>query len=259
MDAKALRDLEVMKTYHDFNLTEIEGLLVAIREHYSIPKEYALYALLHRHRPYNSSSLRLSISVNALKAGLHFPPHPIIEECLRWGFGLEWSVHSISNVPSYPSEEESALIDRLKGILLSSQAIQDMIEIWLVEAGLSPAPRDTMDLFKLRGIPKVSIEKPMARAIVSSPKVQEVPMEAALRVATALTSKRATEGSTPHPEGSTHVHNRRKADDDLLKAITELEAQRTKLPKEVIEDYKGSIWFKLGLQQMGQVTYEYGY
>ncbi|RZS08341.1 hypothetical protein BHM03_00039300 [Ensete ventricosum] len=199
MDAKALRDLEVMKTYHDFNLTEIEGLLVAIREHYSIPKEYALYALLHRHRPYNSSSLRLSISVNALKAGLHFPPHPIIEECLRW-----WRI--------------------------------------------SP---NTMDLFKLRGIPKVSIEKPMARAIVSSPKVQEVPMEAALRVATALTSKRATEGSTPHPEGSTHVHNRRKADDDLLKAITELEAQRTKLPKEVIEDYKGSIWFKLGLQQMG--------
>ncbi|RRT86158.1 hypothetical protein B296_00003607 [Ensete ventricosum] len=66
----------------------------------------------------------------------------------------------------------------------------------------------------------------MARAIVSSPKVQEVPMEAALRVATALTSKRATEGSTPHPEASTHVHKGSAAVDlysENVKLLAELE------------------------------------
>ncbi|RWW85161.1 hypothetical protein BHE74_00006183 [Ensete ventricosum] len=46
MDAKALQDLEVKKTCHDFDLTVIEGSLAAIRECYSISKEYALHVLL---------------------------------------------------------------------------------------------------------------------------------------------------------------------------------------------------------------------
>ncbi|RRT55207.1 hypothetical protein B296_00038611 [Ensete ventricosum] len=41
--------------------------------------------------------------------------------------------------------------------------------------------------------------------------------------------------------------DRWKADDDLLEAITELEARWTKLPKKVIEDYKESTGFKLDL------------
>ncbi|RWW51955.1 hypothetical protein BHE74_00041652, partial [Ensete ventricosum] len=86
---------------------------------------------------------QLNVSVDALEAGLRFPLHPIIEECLRpkWGFQLEWSAHLISNIPPYLSEEEYVLVGRLKGILSSYQVIGDIIELWLVEAGLSLAPQ----------------------------------------------------------------------------------------------------------------------
>ncbi|RWV91486.1 hypothetical protein GW17_00046226 [Ensete ventricosum] len=48
MDAKALRDLEVKKTCHYFDLTATKGSLAVIRECYSISEEYALYVLLPR-------------------------------------------------------------------------------------------------------------------------------------------------------------------------------------------------------------------
>ncbi|RWW37137.1 hypothetical protein BHE74_00057787, partial [Ensete ventricosum] len=174
----------------------------------------------------NSDAPGLCISVDALEAGLRFPLHPLIEECLRWwricpsqvapnswrylivflgecqgagiiltrdlfmacfrlcksrggyylttqvgfrvsvvpfnnkgwksrylfvsdsvwGFRLDWSAHPIGNASSYLSEEESVLVGRLKGILSSSRAIKEMIEIWLVEAGLSPASKGTVIL-----------------------------------------------------------------------------------------------------------------
>ncbi|RWW28646.1 hypothetical protein GW17_00006864 [Ensete ventricosum] len=104
-----------------------------------------------------------------------------------------------------------------------------MIELWLDEAGLSPAPRDTlffwssfiasivefsmsypigrnadtMNLAGLRGMPKVPTRKPglTAWAAVSSPEVQEVSAEVAPRGAIAPTPKRPIEGSTPHLKG----------------------------------------------------------
>ncbi|RWW18408.1 hypothetical protein GW17_00017612 [Ensete ventricosum] len=54
---------------------------------------------------------------------------------------LNWSGHSINNVPSYLSEEESILVGRLKEIFSSSRAVREMTELWLVEVGLSPASR----------------------------------------------------------------------------------------------------------------------
>ncbi|RZR99847.1 hypothetical protein BHM03_00029472 [Ensete ventricosum] len=80
--AKALRDLEVMKACHDFDSAVTDGSLAAIWERYSIPEEYALHAPLLEQRPYNPGSPGLSILVDALEAGLRFPLHPIIEECL---------------------------------------------------------------------------------------------------------------------------------------------------------------------------------
>ncbi|RRT64404.1 hypothetical protein B296_00020212 [Ensete ventricosum] len=67
-----------------------------------------------------------------------------------------------------------------------------------------------MSLAGLRGMPKVSIGKPRsaARATIFSPEVQEIPVEAAPKVATSPTPKRPTEGSTPHHEGSTCMHKR---------------------------------------------------
>ncbi|RRT53206.1 hypothetical protein B296_00006264 [Ensete ventricosum] len=73
-----------------------------------------------------------------------------------WGFRFDWSAHPIGNAPPYLSEEESVLVGRLKGVLSSSCAIKEMTELWLVEAGLSPASMDRMDLGDLHGMPKVS-------------------------------------------------------------------------------------------------------
>ncbi|RZS22385.1 hypothetical protein BHM03_00055151 [Ensete ventricosum] len=102
-----------------------------------------------------------------------------------WGFKLDWSAHPIGNVSPYLSEEEFILVGRLKGIFSASCMIKEMTELWLVEAGLSPASRGTvilpyfsfsnrMDLDELRGMPKVSGGKalstrPAAREVDTSP------------------------------------------------------------------------------------------
>ncbi|RWW80057.1 hypothetical protein BHE74_00011631 [Ensete ventricosum] len=62
-----------------------------------------------------------------------------------WGFGVNWSAHSVSNVPPNLSDEESILVGQLKDILSTSQAIRNLTEEWLVEAGLSPAPAISKD------------------------------------------------------------------------------------------------------------------
>ncbi|RWV77818.1 hypothetical protein GW17_00061307, partial [Ensete ventricosum] len=52
---------------------------------------------------------------------------------------------------------------------------------------------------------------------------------------------------------------RRRADDDLLKAMKENETMKVELPKKSIKDYKESARFEWELRRMGQVSYEYGY
>ncbi|RRT85399.1 hypothetical protein B296_00001773 [Ensete ventricosum] len=118
------------------------------------------------------------------------------------GFRLDWSVHPISIVPPYLSEEEPTLVSRLKGILSFSRVIRDMIELWLVEAGLSPAPRGAMDFSALRGVPKVSAGKsaPATRATTSLLEVKEVYADTASRTAVTSPLKRPTEKSTLHQE-----------------------------------------------------------
>ncbi|RRT67712.1 hypothetical protein B296_00028758 [Ensete ventricosum] len=71
-----------------------------------------------------------------------------------WGSRLDWSAHPIGNAPPYLSEEEFVLVGRLKGILSISCTIKEMIELWLVEAGLNPASRGTImfALFRLFGL-----------------------------------------------------------------------------------------------------------
>ncbi|RWV92753.1 hypothetical protein GW17_00044841 [Ensete ventricosum] len=126
------------------------------------------------------------------------------------GFRLDWSVHPISIVPPYLSKEEPTLVSRLKGILSFSRAIRDMIELWLVEAGLSPAPRGAMDLSALRGVPKVFAGKsaPATRATTSLLEVKEVDAETASRIAATPPLKRPTEKSTLHQEDPARAHKR---------------------------------------------------
>ncbi|RRT33664.1 hypothetical protein B296_00037557 [Ensete ventricosum] len=90
-----------------------------------------------------------------------------------WGFRLDWSIHPIGNASSYLSEEEFILVGRLKGIFSSSCAIKEMIELWLVEVGLSLAFRSTrhapstrivareVNVSPAREAPKASSKRPV--------------------------------------------------------------------------------------------------
>ncbi|RWW82095.1 hypothetical protein BHE74_00009468, partial [Ensete ventricosum] len=84
VDARVLRDLEVMKSDHDIDTAVIEGSLDVIRERYSKTVEYGLHVPQLGQRPYSLDAPGMCISMDALEAGLQFPLHPLIEECLRW-------------------------------------------------------------------------------------------------------------------------------------------------------------------------------
>ncbi|RZR96607.1 hypothetical protein BHM03_00025667, partial [Ensete ventricosum] len=84
VDARVQRDLEVMMSDHDLDSAVTEGSLAAIRARYSIPTEYGLHVPEPGQRPYSLDVPGMCISVDALEAGLRFPLHPLIEECLKW-------------------------------------------------------------------------------------------------------------------------------------------------------------------------------
>ncbi|RRT31267.1 hypothetical protein B296_00053365, partial [Ensete ventricosum] len=152
-------DLEVMMSDHDLDTAVTEGSLVVIRERYSIPAEYDL----HVPRGGYYLTTRVGFRVNgAPSSNKGWKSHY-----------LDWSAHPIGNAPPLLSEEETVFVDRLKGILSSSHAIKEMAELWLVEAGLSSASRDRMDLGELRGMPRVTSGKvpptrPTAREVGAS-------------------------------------------------------------------------------------------
>ncbi|RWW36941.1 hypothetical protein BHE74_00058001, partial [Ensete ventricosum] len=265
VDARVQRDLEVMMSDHDLDSAVTEGSLAAIRARYSIPTEYGLHVPEPGQRPYSLDVPGMCISVDALEAGLRFPLHPLIEECLKWwrispsqvapnswrylvvflgecrgagiiptrdlfmacfrlcksrggyyltarvgfrvsgapssnkgwksrylyvsglgwGFGFSWSAHPIGNAPPYLSEEETVLVGRLKGILSSSRAIKEMTELWLAEAGLSPAS-------KVAG-GRAPPSRPSAREVGASP-AREAPRAPLKRPAPPPTEQAETAG-----------------------------------------------------------------
>ncbi|RZS26310.1 hypothetical protein BHM03_00059632, partial [Ensete ventricosum] len=124
IDPRILRDLEVMKLDHDLDTTVTEGSLAVIRERYSIPVEYGLHVPQLGQRPY---------SLDAHLGGCSRGRSPVSSA----------STHRRMPevVEDLPQPGSAQLVDRLKGILSSSRAIKEMIELWLVEVGLSPASR----------------------------------------------------------------------------------------------------------------------
>ncbi|RZS12659.1 hypothetical protein BHM03_00044149 [Ensete ventricosum] len=83
-EAKVLQALEVMKSLHDFDSTICLESLRSVRKRFSIPNEYVLHAHRSGQRPYHPCPGGFGVSIDALKAGLRFPLHPVIEECLSW-------------------------------------------------------------------------------------------------------------------------------------------------------------------------------
>ncbi|RRT78333.1 hypothetical protein B296_00001263 [Ensete ventricosum] len=68
VDARVLRDLEVMKVDHDLDTAVTEGSLAVIKERYSISAEYGLHVPRSGQRPYSSDAPGVCISVDALEA-----------------------------------------------------------------------------------------------------------------------------------------------------------------------------------------------
>ncbi|RRT43074.1 hypothetical protein B296_00035151 [Ensete ventricosum] len=94
VDARVLRDLEVMKADHNLDTTVTEGSLAVIRGRYSIPTEYGLHVLRPGQRPYSSDAPGMCISVDALEVGLQFPLHPLIEKMPKMSSGKAPSTHA---------------------------------------------------------------------------------------------------------------------------------------------------------------------
>ncbi|RRT61683.1 hypothetical protein B296_00028120 [Ensete ventricosum] len=84
VDARVLRDLEVMEAGHDLDIAVIEGSLTANRERYSISVGYGLHFPWFGQRPYSSDVPGVCISMDALEADIQFPLHPNIEESPRY-------------------------------------------------------------------------------------------------------------------------------------------------------------------------------
>ncbi|RZS21439.1 hypothetical protein BHM03_00054080 [Ensete ventricosum] len=72
-----------MKPCHDIASVISEEALESIWECYSIPEGYVLRAPLPEQRPYQPQPSEINILVDVLEAGLRFPLHPTIVECLR--------------------------------------------------------------------------------------------------------------------------------------------------------------------------------
>ncbi|RWW38302.1 hypothetical protein BHE74_00056475 [Ensete ventricosum] len=73
-----------MKSHHDFDSTVYLKSLGSTRKRFSIPSEYVLHAPRSEQRPYHPCLEGFGISIDALEAGLRFPLHPVIGECLNW-------------------------------------------------------------------------------------------------------------------------------------------------------------------------------
>ncbi|RWW45388.1 hypothetical protein BHE74_00048775 [Ensete ventricosum] len=123
VDARVLRDLEVMKADHDLDTTVTEGSLAVIRGRYSIPTEYGLHVPRPGQRPYSSDVPDIYISVDALEPvdfrvngapsnNKGWKSRYLFVSGLVWGFRLDWSAHPIGNAPrTYPRRNSSWSID----------------------------------------------------------------------------------------------------------------------------------------------------
>ncbi|THU58318.1 hypothetical protein C4D60_Mb03t12940 [Musa balbisiana] len=168
-NGKAARALEALMWPHDLNSTMSQSSLGYLRGRYGIPEELTLIAPEPGQRAYDPISRGFALTLDTFEAGLHLPLHPryyflylvvvyflVIDgtELLAlsdWGFGLRWAVRVIDNTAPALIDRERMELWRLKEILSASRAIREMTEAWLVEAGLSLAPREMVNLVAVRG------------------------------------------------------------------------------------------------------------
>ncbi|RRT32795.1 hypothetical protein B296_00053228 [Ensete ventricosum] len=177
----------VMKADHDLDTIVTEGSLAVIRGRYSIPVEYGLHVSRPGQRPYNSDAHGMCISVDALEAGLRFPLHPLIEECLRW-----WRIS-----PSQVARNSWRYLVVFQGECRRAGIIPTR-DLFMVCFRLCKSRGDyyltaRMDLEDLREMPKMSDSKaPSTHATAPTREVNVSPV----REAPKASSKRPIDAST---------------------------------------------------------------
>uniref|UniRef100_A0A804J724 Transposase (putative) gypsy type domain-containing protein n=1 Tax=Musa acuminata subsp. malaccensis TaxID=214687 RepID=A0A804J724_MUSAM len=78
--------LAKFKQWHDVDSVVTGEFLGELRTRYWIPEGYTLSAPRPGQRPYDQFPGGFGLTAGALEAGLRFPLHPVIEDCLRkWG------------------------------------------------------------------------------------------------------------------------------------------------------------------------------
>uniref|UniRef100_A0A804JDG7 Uncharacterized protein n=1 Tax=Musa acuminata subsp. malaccensis TaxID=214687 RepID=A0A804JDG7_MUSAM len=316
-EERATKALESLMWPHDLDSTVSESSLVLLRDRYCIPAEFALIAPEPGQRAYDPS----------------------------WSFGLRWAARAVDNTAPALDEGELGALRRLMEILPSSRVIRRMTEAWLVEAGLSPVPREMVNLPVVRG-GRISSAASPRRQVGSSVGTREAPVDledvcprkktkvAAAKKPTPPRAQGSAEaadplgGADPRDPGVGRRGDRDRAarlrakagaaderalalEAEVLRLRSEakaaeeekgnlrgllegaqsearlargeavvltqrlegaladvkgaseaLAAERERRPekeKEIIEAYKQSSGFQLGLARSGQVTYEYGY
>ncbi|RZS26395.1 hypothetical protein BHM03_00059728, partial [Ensete ventricosum] len=209
VDARVLSDLEIMKADHDLDTAMTEGSLAVIRGRYNIPVEFGLHVSQPGQRHYSSDAPGICISVDALEAGLQFPLHPLIEECLRC-----WRISPSQVAPNswrylviFLGECRGARITPTRDLFM---ACFRLLKSWggyylttRVDFRVSGAPsnnKDRMDLSDLRRMPKMSSGKaPSTRVVVPA---REVGVSTA-REAPKTSSKRSIDAPTRQADDPT--------------------------------------------------------
>ncbi|THU66522.1 hypothetical protein C4D60_Mb05t15030 [Musa balbisiana] len=135
-----------------------------------------------------------------------FPRGPGVTICQPdRGFGLRWSARMIDNTAPALNDDEYRDLRRLKEILPSSRAIRNMTERWLIKAGLSPTPRDMVNLRSVHEgrASSVSSLRPQAEPRISS---KDAPVEVETgrpRKKTKTCVAKASDAAAAHLEGAT--------------------------------------------------------
>ncbi|THU60024.1 hypothetical protein C4D60_Mb07t08270 [Musa balbisiana] len=138
--------LEALRSWHDVDLVVIEDLLSVLRDRYHVTECYSLHAPWLGQWPYDLFPNGFGLIVGALEAGLWFPMHPVIRDCLcLWGISpsqvlpnsWHYMVAFIWECPG-PGLSRPGPSFCLASAWVGGMAVKEMTEEWMVEAKLSP-------------------------------------------------------------------------------------------------------------------------
>ncbi|RWW67359.1 hypothetical protein BHE74_00025204 [Ensete ventricosum] len=287
VNVRVLRDLEVMKVGHDLNTAVTKGSLATIRERYSIPTEYGLHGAdrmdlsdlrgMPRVSRGQTPAARSSAPTREVRevppteaprssskrpSDASIPPdnpaqrHKKVKilsrrHKSRHGEGGSRS-HSKGKEPAMSVEEPEGQAESLDeagmSIFVRPKSMKDMCSTKSDHAAAEEFERGLLHPQLARELYTLSSEVLLAQAA----------KEMVLRVA-----ELERELARTQQERTEALHRLEASDKELNEVrgdyLKPESTEGAELPKQAINDYKGSTGFKEGLKRMGRVAYEYGH